>query len=72
MKSPKLYSRELVEVIFKEFYTRISNIEDGLNVTRKTASNYLSELVSIGVLEVEIRGRDKLFINRKLLEIVKN
>ena len=70
--SPKLYSRELVEVIFKEFYTRISNIEEGLNVTRKTASNYLSELVGIGVLEVETRGRDKLFINRKLLEIVRN
>jgi len=71
-KSPKLYSRELVEVIFKEFYTRISSIEEGLDVTRKTASNYLSELVSIGVLEVETRGRDKIFINRKLLEIVKS
>lgn len=71
-KSPKLYSRELVEVIFKEFYTRISSVEEGLDVTRKTASNYLNELVSIGVLEAETRGRDKLFINRKLLEIVKS
>lgn len=71
-KSPKLYSRELVEVIFKEFYTRISNVESTLDVTRKTASNYLNELVEIGVLEVETRGRDKVFINRRLLNIVKN
>lgn len=71
-QNPKLYSRELVEVLFKEFYTRISNIEEGLDVTRKTASNYLNELVEMGVLELEIRGRDKLFINRKLLDIVKN
>lgn len=71
-KSPKLYSRELVEVIFSEFYTRISTVEKILNVTRKTASNYLNELVDIGVLEVEIRGRDKIFVNRRLLDIVKN
>ncbi len=70
-QNPKLYSRELVEVLFKEFYTRISNIEDGLDVTRKTASNYLNELVEMGVLELEVRGRDKLFINKKLLDIVK-
>ncbi len=71
-QNPKLYSRELVEVLFKEFYTRISNVEEGLDVTRKTASNYLNELVEMGVLELEVRGRDKLFINRKLLDIVKN
>ena len=71
-QNPKLYSRELVEVLFKEFYTRISNIEEGLDVTRKTASNYLNELVEMDVLELEVRGRDKLFINRKLLDIVKH
>ncbi len=70
-QNPKLYSRELVEVLFKEFYTRISNVEEGLDVTRKTASNYLNELVEMGVLELEVRGRDKLFINKKLLDIVK-
>ncbi|WP_430885359.1 Fic family protein [Fusibacter sp. JL216-2] len=71
-KSPKLYSRELVDVIFKEFYTRISNVESTLDVTRKTATNYLNELVEIGVLEVETRGRDKVFINRRFLNIVNN
>lgn len=70
-KHPKMYSKELVDILFVEFYTRISNVEVGLNVTRKTASNYLNEFVESGILEVEVRGKDKLFINKKLLEIMK-
>jgi Fic family protein len=54
-----------------EFYTRISTVENGLNVTRKTASNYLNELVETGILVVEVRGRDKLFINKRLLDVMK-
>jgi len=70
--APKIYSRELVEIIFKELYTRISNVENALDITRKTASNYLNELVKIGILEVESKGREKIFINKRLLEIVKH
>jgi len=70
-KRPKIYSWELVEVIFKEFYTRISSVENALGVTRKTASNYLNELVELGVIESESRGREKIFVNKKLLSIVK-
>jgi Fic family protein len=54
-----------------EFYTRISTVENGLNVTRKTASNYLNELVETGILVTEVRGKDKLFINKKLLDVMK-
>ena len=71
MKHPKIYSKELVDIIFSEFYTRIGSVENSLNVTRKTASNYLNELTESGILEVEVRGKDKLFINRKLIEIMK-
>jgi len=71
MKHPKIYSKELVEILFMEFYTRISTVENGLNVTRKTASNYLNELVETGILVVEVRGKDKLFINKRLLDVMK-
>ena len=64
-------SAELVELLFSEFYTRISNVEKTLNVTRKTASSYLNQLVENDILIVEIRGRDKLYINSKLVDIVK-
>jgi Fic family protein len=67
---PKIHSKEIVEIIFREFYTRISSVEKGLNVTRKTASGYLVQLAEAGYLDVEIRGREKLYINRKLINIV--
>lgn len=68
---PKVYSRELVDVIFQEFYTRISSIEKKLGVTRKTASSYLMQLAAEGFLEVETRGREKIFINKRLIEVIK-
>jgi len=67
---PDIYSRELVDLLFSEFYTRISNVEKALNITRKTASGYLNQLVGLGVLAVETRGRDKIFINEKLIDSI--
>lgn len=71
-KLPKLYSKELVNLLFTEFYTRISNVESELSVTRKTASGYLNDLVGAGILEVEIKGKDKIFINRRLINLMKS
>ena len=68
---PTVYSKELMEVIFSEFYTRISSVEKALGVTRKTASSYLSQLTEYGFLEVEKRGREKRYINRRLIDVVK-
>jgi Fic family protein len=70
-KCPKIYSKELVTTIFKDFYTKISTIENALGVTRKTASHYLSELVHIDILNVEPRGREKIFVNDRLISIIK-
>lgn len=69
IKAPKTYSYELVETIFSEFYTRISNIETKLNITRKTASSYLNKLVEVGILEKETRGRENIYVNRQLIEL---
>ena len=68
---PTIYSRELTELIFKNFYTLIKDVQKTLNVTRKTSSNYLYKLVELGILKVEKRGRQKIFINHKLIDIVK-
>jgi Fic family protein len=68
---PKIYSRELVELIFFEFYTKISYIEEGLGVSRKTASKYLSELEDKGYLVSEKIGRERIYLNKKLFKIVK-
>lgn len=69
---PKIYSRELVDLIFYEFYTKISYIQDGLNVSRKTASTYLSSLEDAGFLISEKIGRERIYLNKSLFQIVRN
>ncbi len=70
-KLPKIYSRELVELLFFEFYTKIAYIERGLNVSRKTAANYLSALEEAGFLTSEKLGRERIYLNYRLFNIVK-
>ena len=41
---PKIYSKDLVEILFMHPYTKIDFLVDRLNITRKTASKYLNEL----------------------------
>lgn len=67
---PKIYSRELVDVLFEQPYARIANVVDAGIVARQAASRYLKALVSIGLLEEEEAGRERLFINRRLLALL--
>ena len=67
-----LYSKKLIDLIFKKVYTKISDVTEHLDVTRKTASKYLSILVDINILEVEKVGRSKIFINYKFKDILSN
>lgn len=71
-KLPKLYSKELVDAIFIEFYTKINFIEDALGVTRKTASQYLVELENLGVLKSEKVGRSKVYLNIELYKLIQD
>ena len=68
--SPKIYSRELVEVIFTQPYSRIGNIVEAKLGTRKTASKYLKELVAKGVLEERHEGRENIYINVRFLGLL--
>ncbi|NLM47808.1 MAG: Fic family protein [Epulopiscium sp.] len=67
---PKIYSRELVNLLFYEFFTKIVYIEKGLGITRKTASNYLSSLEDKGFLVSQKAGKERIFLNKRLFEIV--
>lgn len=68
---PGLYSRELTELIFVQPYCRITNVVDAGIAQRQTASEYLKQLVEIGVLTEMKAGREKLFINPQLLRVLK-
>lgn len=70
IKCPKIYSKELVELLFIQPYSRISTLEEKLHISRFTASKYLKELESIGLLKGEKIGRDILYINVPLFELL--
>ncbi len=67
---PKVYSQELVDVIFAQPYCRISNLGEAGIAKRQTASIYLKELVALGVLQERKVGREKLFIHLKLMTLL--
>lgn len=67
---PKIYTRELVDVIFEQPYCRIANVVDAKIGGRQTASRYLKALVAIGVLEERSYGREKLFLHPKLMNLL--
>ena len=69
-KLPKIYSKELLESLFYEVYTKISYIENSCNVTRITATSYLNQLEKIGLLESEKVGRERLYKNMRLINIL--
>ena len=69
-EAPKIYSRELVDVIFQQPYCRISNLEAAGIAKRQTASKYLKALAGLGILEEQQSGREKLFIHPKLMRLL--
>ncbi|WP_284078083.1 protein adenylyltransferase Fic [Herbaspirillum aquaticum] len=60
---PTVYSRELVELIFKQPYCRISNVVEAGIAQRATASKTLKELVGKGILVEITVGREKIFVS---------
>ncbi len=69
---PKIYSKDLLEIIFSYPYTKIDFLVKKLNITRKTASNYLSKLEDIGILKSIKYGRVKFFVNKELFDLLKH
>lgn len=69
-KLPKIYSRELVDVVFEQPYCRIANLVEAEIAGRQAASRYLKALVGAGVLEERTLGKEKLFVHPKLMALL--
>lgn len=67
---PKIYTRELVDVVFEQPYCRIGNLVEKNIAQRQSASRYLKELTAIGVLREVQAGKEKLFIHPKLMQLL--
>jgi len=70
-KLPKIYSKDLIDILFYHPYTKIDFLVEGLNITRKTASKYLKEIEDLGILKsIQIKN-SKFYINVALFERLK-
>lgn len=67
---PKIYSRELVDVIFEQPYCRIANLVEAGIAGRQAASRYLKALAAAGVLREQAVGKEKLFVHPKLMNLL--
>jgi len=69
---PKIYSKELVEIIFENPYSKIDFLVKKLNINRKTASKYLKELEEKNYLSHLQTRKEILYINNDLMRILKS
>lgn len=69
-KLPKIYSKELMELLFINPYTKIEYLEKNLNISRQTASKYLKQLSAIGLLKEQKKGKSKYYINREFFMLL--
>jgi Fic family protein len=69
-EAPKVYSKELIELIFRQPYCKIAFLVEAGIAKRKTASEYLQGLERIGILAGEKRGREVIYKHPALLEVL--
>ena len=72
-EAPGIYSKDLIEVIFRHPYTKIQFLVDAGIAKRQTASTYLQTLAGLsGILRPNKHGREMYYINDALFaELVK-
>jgi hypothetical protein len=69
---PKVYSKDLIEILFRLPYTKRQHLIEGKIGNLKTVGNYLIALEQNGFLKSEKVGKEKLYLNPRLLEILEH
>lgn len=67
---PRVYSKELIEILFRQPYTKGQFLVEAAIAERQTAAQYLSQLEKIGVLRRHKVGRENLYLNVKLYDLL--
>lgn len=67
---PKVYTKELVEILFRLPYTKRKFLIEAKLGTPKTVGNYLILLEEVGFLKSEKVGKEKLYLNHRLMNIL--
>lgn len=68
--TPKLYSQELLNNLFRYPYTKIEYLSNDLQVSRNTAIRYLDTLIALNLVEKKKIGRDNFYLNKALVNLL--
>lgn len=69
---PKIYSKDLIEILFRLPYTKRQHLIAENIGNLKTVGNYLIALEENGFLKSVKVGKEKLYLNQQLLTILEN
>lgn len=67
---PKKYSQDLLNNLFKNPYTKKEFLANDLQITERTAQNYLDEISKINLLEKIKVGNTNYYINNNLIKVL--
>lgn len=66
----RVFSKELIELIFRQPYTKGEFLVSAGIAERQTAAEYLKELEKIGILHRQKIGRENLYLNVQLYKLL--
>jgi len=66
----RVFSKELIELLFHQPYCKIAFLVDSGIASRNIASDYLRELEKIGILKKETVGKEILYLNWQLFDLL--
>lgn len=66
----RVYSKELIELLFCQPYTKGQALVDAGIAKRKTAAEYLKDLEKTGILAGKRIGREMLYLNTRLYDLL--
>jgi len=68
----RIYSKELIELLFTQPYCKVEFVVNAGIVKRQTAAEYLKEIENTGLLKSKKVGKEVLYLNLPLFELLKN
>ena len=69
-ETANIYSHELIEILFSQPYCKNKILVDNEIASRNTASKYLNELVKLNILKIHKEGKETLYLNTQLYDIL--
>lgn len=67
---PSIYTSELIDALFYDFYTKNELLRARLGISRNTASSYLKKLVKVGLLSETKVGKEVIYKNNSLYQLI--